>query len=302
MNAANLAAYVLALVLGLLGAWRWGSAAAATAAGPLVMDARGQAVAPAQWRRIASLDLVGDELLALLAEPARIAAVSRWARGPEAWRLAGVPRLAGLDDLEGVLRATPDLVLVSTAGGEADRIARLRSAGIAVFDLGPAGGAQAYAANLRRVAALLRAPERGDRAARELLRRLAAPAPGDAPRRRALFAAPIPGGPVYGGTVGSSYHDILVAAGLDDAAAGRYAEPWPRLGPEDALGLDPELVVTATGGGELLRRLPGFADLPAVRQGRIVELPADLLGSPGMAMAEAAEALRRALGTGGGGG
>lgn len=299
MSAINLVGYVLALALAAAGALafqpsgRRPAAAAAEAAAASVRDARGGEVAVRAWGRVASLDLVSDELLGHLLEPGRIVAVSRWAQGPEAWRHEGRPRLDGLNDLEGVLRLRPDLVLVSTFGGETERVQRLRDAGIAVFDLGPAGGMRELCANLRRVGALLGAPERGERLAGQLERRMAAVAarlPAWQVRRRALVLTPVVD-QVYGGTVGSSFHDIVRAAGLIDAAEGRFAEPWPRIGAEMALAIDPDLIVTRAGAAADLARVPGFARLRALRDGRVVELPVELFDSPGLSMLDAAEAL-----------
>lgn len=306
----NLAAYAGALILAAAGvllampgqqAGRASAAASGSLPGdrladgrPAVRDARGTLVAIGGYRRIAALDLVADELVGQLVEPARIAAVSRWTQGPEAWRLAGLPRLPGLDDLEAVLAVKPDLVLISTFGGESDRVQRLRDAGIAVCDLGPAGGVASLCANLRRVAALTGSPERGERLAAAFTRRLAAVAahlPSDHPPRRALVLTPVVD-QVYGGTTGSSFHDILTAAGLADAAAGRFAEPWPRIGAEQALALDPDLVVVRAGALAELRRIPGFGRLRALcSPDGVVELPEALFDGPGLSMLDAAERL-----------
>ena len=95
---------------------------------------------------------------------------------------------------------------------------------------------------------------------------------------------------LYGGTVGSSYHDLLVHAGCDDAAAGRY-RAWQEYSLEDLLALDAELIVTSTGQGIALRRRPGADRLRA----RIIELPEAVAGDPGLGMVDAVEALRAAL-------
>lgn len=299
MTAINLLAYALALVLALAAtlilphAAPLGATSTASAASGQVRDARGFALPVGSYQRIVSLDLVGDEVLAHLAEPGRIRAVSTWVQGPEAWRHDDLPRLAGLSDLEAVLRLEPDLVLVSTHGGEGERIQRLRDAGIVVCDLGPAGGLRELTANLRRVGTLIGAAGRGERLAGQLERRMAAVAarlPTATLRRRALVLT-LAGNAVYGGTTGSSYHDIVVAAGLIDAAQGMFAEPWPQLGAEVALAIDPDLIVLRAGDAAKLPRVPGFERLRAVRAGAIIELPVELFDSPGVSMLDAAELL-----------
>lgn len=301
MTALNLAGYLLALMLAGIAVLAVGrrtesgaSAATAAATATTVVDARGTSLPVRDWRRIVSLDLVSDELLGHLVEPNRIAAISSWVQGPDAWRHAGLPRLPGLTDLEAIIGVRPDLVLVSTfSGADRDRIQRLRDTGIAVCDLGQAGGLRELTANLRRVAVLTGNPGRGERIASQLERRMAAIAahlPPQLPRRRALVVTPA-GEEVYGGTVGSSFHDIVVAAGLIDAAEGRFAEAWPKLGAEQAIVIDPDLIVTRDGAGAALRRMPGFSELRAVRTGAIIELPVALFDSPGVSMLDAAELL-----------
>jgi iron complex transport system substrate-binding protein len=312
MNAVNAVGFLLALVLAAAGV-AWVSPARETApeaaaiaspsvvraetmsdGTPAVRDARGALVPIRSFQRIVALDLVSDELLGQLVEPRRIAAVSLWNQGPEAWRHDGLPRLPGLTDLEAVLRLKPDLVLVSTFGGETDRIQRLREGGLAVFDLGPAGGLRELTGNLRRIALLTGTPERGERLAAQLERRMqaiAAHLPPQAPRRRALVLNPVVD-QVYGGTTGTSFHDIVLAAGLVDAAEGHFAEPWPRIGAEAALQLDPDLIVTRQGAAAELRRQPGFANMRALREpGGVIELPYELFDSPGLSMLDAAERL-----------
>jgi iron complex transport system substrate-binding protein len=44
-----------------------------------------------------------------------------------------------------------------------------------------------------------------------------------------------------------------------------------------------------------LKALPGWSDIRAIRAGRVVRLPADLLNRPGPQVAVAARALRDAL-------
>lgn len=299
MNAINALGYLLALVVAAVAALafqppggRAQSVAAQPAAGS-VRDARGGEVPVRDWSRVISLDLVSDELLGHLLEPGRIAGVSRWVQGPDAWRHAGKPRLDGLNDLENILRLRPELVLVSTFGGESERVQRLRDAGIAVFDLGPAGGMRELCSNLRRIGTLIGAAERGERLAAQLELRMAAVAarlPAWQVRRRALVLTPVVD-QVYGGTVGSSFHDIVRAAGLIDAAEGRFAEPWPRVGAEMALAIDPDLIVTRAGAAADLARVPGFERLRALRSGNVVELPFELFDSPGLSMLDAAELL-----------
>jgi len=258
----------------------------------VVTDQRGRTVAVRPWARIASLAMTADAALLATCEPDRVVCWSAFTTGPEAFRLAGKPRLRGLEDLEAVIALAPDLVLVSTYGGEADRIERLRSAGLTVFELGPMEGLASLRRDFLQVGALVGQTRRAERAIATLedrMGRLAAHIPA-AERPAALYVAPI-GEVLFGGTVGTSYHDVLCAAGLRDLAAERGLTGWPQLSLEQVLALKPALLVTKTGAEDALRRLPGIDRLEA----RIVAVDADLLEDPGPAMLAAAEALHAAV-------
>ena len=93
------------------------------------------------------------------------------------------------------------------------------------------------------------------------------------------------------GAVGTSYHDIMAAAGLVDVAAERYRD-WPAYSAEQVLELDPEIIVTRAGVAAGICKYPGMDHIDPCRgKGRIIELPGELLDEPGLAMLEAAEEL-----------
>lgn len=250
----------------------------------------------AGYQRIVSLGIVADAALAELCEPERVAGVSAWSTGPVARRWAGKPRLRGLDDLEAVIALHPDLVLVSTDGGDSDRLERLRAAGVHVEALGAMRGLATYTADLARIGDLLGRGDEARLAGQRLHERLARVAPlgaggaGGAPQPRALYVATY-GETLFGGTVGTSYHDVLVAAGCRDAADGHFTD-WPQYGVEQVVGLAPEVIVTKRGMAAALRALPGMA---ALAHTRYIELDGEVLEDPGPRLLEAAELLRDAL-------
>jgi iron complex transport system substrate-binding protein len=256
-----------------------------------VADHAGRSVAVQPWQRIASVSMTSDAALLATCAPDRVVCWSAFSTGPDAFRLSG-PRLNGLDDLEAIIALRPDLVLVSTYGGEADRIGRLRDAGLTVFELGAMEGLASLRRDFLQVGALVGHPQRAERAINALERRMhriAAHLPADQ-RPGAVYVAPI-GEVLFGGTTGTSYHDVITAAGLTDLAAASGRTGWPQYSVEQVLALRPAIVVTKIGSEEALRRLPGFSQLSA----RIVAVDAELLEDPGPAMLEAAEALHAAV-------
>jgi len=262
-----------------------------------IVDAGGRFVALRRYDRIASTSSLADGLLLALCEPDRIAAFTQTSpgQGPFGYRYSGKPTLRGPGDLEALLTLGPDLVLGSGLVAGSDRVARIRDAGLTVFDLGEMRGLSSLLPNIVTIATLLGRAETGRELAtrfEQRMRRLAAAIP-ERERPGGLYVS-LFGDVLYGGTDGSSYHDVLTAAGIRDVAAERYVG-WPRYTPEQLLALDPELIVTHDGMARSLCAHPGLGQLRACRNQRIVELDGALLGDPGLAMLDAAESLFEAV-------
>jgi iron complex transport system substrate-binding protein len=267
----------------------------APAAGQLapVVDARGRPVRAGGWRRIGSLSLVADSVLAEIASPEQVVLTTTWldADHPLAFRLPDRPRVLGAGDVEAILAARPELVLV---GGERDaaRLARLEEAGVVVFDLGEHGGVDSLWASIDAVARLLGAPERGAALIARLRARLDAlpQAPTDPPRALYLSAF---GTTLYGGALGTSYHDLLTHAGLRDVAAEAGLHGWPPLTVEAALAMRPEILVLERGTSASFCATEAGGTL--CDRARVVELPPKQLHEPGVGLIDAIEALAAAV-------
>jgi iron complex transport system substrate-binding protein len=256
-------------------------------------DTTGYPVPLRRYTRIVSTNLVTDRLLLEFAEPDRILAFSRAAseRPQDGYRYMGKPPVDGFGPVEALIALRPDLVLTNSFGTPG-RAAKLRSAGIEVFDLGELRGVSSLVGAAKRLAELLGHPERGQNFARTFVQRMNNVAAGLAgrPRKTAIFLSII-GNQVQGGTSGTAPYDILTAAGLIDVAAARYRD-WPAYSAEQLLDLAPDLIVTKQGMSAAVCAFPGADHLPACRApDRIIELPGELLDEPGPAMLEAAEAI-----------
>lgn len=280
----NAAALLAALALSLAAVASLGGSAPR---GPAAAEQVG-----AGHQRVACLLAHLDTACLELAAPQRLIAVSAFDHGAAAHRLGDRPRLSGLDALEAIIDLHPDAVLVSPFDAADARAARLREAGIAVIDCGEARGAAALLTAIERLGAVFAAPDRARDLARSWRRRfdlVAARVPAAA-RRGGIYLS-VYGDRLFGGTVGTSYHDVLTAAGVTDLAAGRWRD-WPEYTVEDLVALDPPLIVTKRGMADVLRRLPGMAGVAACAdRAGIVELDPALLDDAGLAMLDAAEAL-----------
>lgn len=256
-------------------------------------DAGGRFVPLGDYQRVVALSSVADGLLWALLEPYRIAAFSPYAdQAAFGYRYAGTPHLPVNYSTENLIALRPDLILAHHLS-RADQVAQLREAGLFVFDLGEMKGLQTLLPNIRTTATLLQVPERGEALAERIKRRMDAVAPSeDAEPKTAIYAG-IHGDKIYGGTVGTSYHDVLTAAGLHDVAADQGYSGWPRYTSEQMLQLNPDVLVTQTDMSENLCLQPGLRGLRACgKGGRVIELQTALLLSPGIEVVEAAEALR----------
>jgi len=260
-----------------------------------VPDASGHLVPLRRYQRIVSTNLVTDRLLLELCEPTRILAVSSAAaaRRRDGYRYAGMRTIEGFGTPEAMVDLRPDLVLTNSFGapGSAER---LRSAGIEVFDLGELHGEGSLAHIVASLGFLLGNSERGQRLWQGFDERMRAVSARLGTRKplRGLYLSTL-GPDLQGGTIGTSYHDIMVAAGLVDVAAASYRN-WPAYSSEQVLALHPEVIVTREGFAGGICRYPGMDKIgPCRGLGRIVELSAELLDEPGLAMLEAAEELFR---------
>jgi iron complex transport system substrate-binding protein len=258
-----------------------------------VRDATGRELAVRPYRRIVSTSMLADGLLFELAEPERILALSHHGRqeDPERQRYGDRPEVSGPRELERLLQLKADLLIVSHLGAQAE-VARVRAAGIAVFDLGELRGLQTLQPNMLALATLLGDRARGERLWQRFSRRLRAVAPPPLTAAPGAIYLATYAGKLYGGTRGTSYHDVLEAAGLVDLAALQYRD-WPHYDPEQLLALNPPWIVTETGMRAALCDNPWLKDLRACADERVqvIELPARVIGDPGLGMLDAAEAL-----------
>lgn len=291
---AAVAALTLAVVLaGGLELSASGEGTAAPGAAAPIADATGVLVPVARYERIASATTIGDQVLDGILEPGRLVAVTGESKrnAEQPWRHEGRAAIEDLEDLETLIALAPDLVVVANVA-EARRVARLREAGLRVFDIGAGAGAEALIETTHTLGRLVAAPERAEAMARRFEQRMAAVAVPGAERPSALYVGAW-GSQLFGGAAGTSYHDVLVAAGLRDVAAEAGLEGWPTYSVERLLLLDPEWLVVPASSREALCRREGLAALGACEAGRVAAIDDRVLGDPGYGMLPAAEALHR---------
>lgn len=205
-------------------------------------------------KRIVSLNLCADQMLLLLVEHRRIAALSPLARdadlSPQAAAAAGLPMVAA--DAESVLRLAPDLVLTGAFTARAS-VRLLERLGVPLHEVGIVTGFADAGAELRRLAARLGASARAEMLIAGMERRLAEvarPRRPDGPRAIIYQANGIAIGR------GQLSSDVLVHAGLENIA--------PSLGLPHGGHLPLETLIRA--GPDILILESYRPDLPSLAQ------------------------------------
>lgn len=250
--------------------------------------------------RIVSLLPAGTETLLALGGEGLLVGRTRYDTDSAVAHLPSVG--GGLDpSLEALVALQPDLVIAwEPAGGDTRLRSRLEALGIPVFSIQTRDTSDIFrnVDNLGRLAGRSEAATRlaaGMRASLDSVRR-SVPA---GPRPTVLFVVAVDP-PMVAGLDNFLAEVIGVAGGepLDIAGPARGLSPQVSL--EELIRHQPDVVILPVGEDASMtaRRLaaePGWSALRAVREGRLVEVPADLVNRPGPQIGEMARAIRAAL-------
>jgi iron complex transport system substrate-binding protein len=267
------------------------------ASGLRVVDDAGRALELSEpARRIVSLVPSVTGTIVALGAAERLVARTRYDLDPA---LTGLPSLGGgLDpSLEGIVDLRPDLVIAWNARDDRVLVPRLREAGIAVY-AAEIQDTTGIFSTLDRIGRLLGTSAMADsvaRALRDTFRAVANDVPAGA-RPTALYLMaedpPRTAGP-------STFIGQAIGIAGADPAFPDLADEWPTVSLEAVVAKSPDVIVLPVGPGlpgrEALGRRAGWRDLRAVREGRVVEIEADLLARPGPDLGRAARAIREGL-------
>lgn len=262
----------------------------------ILRDHGGYRVVPRRYTVVVSTSPVLDSLLLRVLEPGVLVGVSSFTKGlaGRGHRFSG-RAVRGVRDRETILSLAPQLVVTHHVGDPGD-LARLRAGGVRVFDFGPMGGLDRLVRQARTLGKLVGRPRRMGAVLRTIRRRVGLLKSATAARSfgDGLYVSVV-GQRFSGGTVGTSYHDVLRLAGLEDVAA-PFHRGWVQYGVEDLIRLDPAWIVTPEGQGDNVCAHGGLREVRACRlQGHVVEIDPLWLHDAGVGMLEAAAALHQAL-------
>lgn len=274
-------------------------ASAAPAAAVAAVDDDGDTVRLARPARrvIGLVPSVTDVALALGAGD-RLVGRTRYDVRPE---VAGLPSVGGgLDpSVEAIVGLRPDLV-VTWQDDEADAtIGRIAAAGIPTFALRTEDTTGAFAA-LARLGHLLGRDSAAAATAAAIRRDFAQVRASVAGRARPrVFYAVGTAPPMTAGP--QTFVGQLLGLAGGTSVFDDVRQPWPQVSIEEIVRRDPDAIVLPVFGDDgaaraaALRTLPGWRELRAVREGRVLVVPVELMNRPGPGMGRAARLLRDLL-------
>jgi iron complex transport system substrate-binding protein len=250
-------------------------------------------------RRLICLTEETVETLYLLGEQDRIVGVSGYAvRPPE---VRSKPRVSAFTSarLDKILALQPDLVL-AFSDLQADIVRDLAKAGVAVHLFNQRDLAGIFAM-IRTVGALIGASDKAEHLARSLEARVAEVGQAAKGTKRPRVYFEEWNDPMIAG-IGWVSELIEVAGGEDVFARlrGAAAAQDRIVSSADVIAARPDVILASWCGRKVVRRQiagrPGWAALPAVANGRIVEIKSPIILQPGpAALTDGLDALRAAL-------
>ncbi|WP_309799763.1 heme/hemin ABC transporter substrate-binding protein [Inquilinus ginsengisoli] len=247
----------------------------AIAAAALLSAALPARAEPPQRVVVAGGDLT--EIVYALHAEGRIVGVDTTSLYPPAART--LPQVGYLRQLsaEGVLSLGPDLVLTTASAGPPAVLEQIRSAGTALDILKEGFTADAVIAKIEGVEAALGLADQGLSQGVRADFAAVAEAVAKAPTQpRVLFVLSLTAGAPLGGGSGTAADGVIRLAGGTNAVG--EVERYKQLSPEAVAAAAPDVVVIAShaveanGGIDAIAKLPVFAETPAGKNGRVIQM------------------------------
>ncbi len=198
-------------------------------------------------------------------------------------------------NMESIIALKPDVVLVSTASQIEAFVKTLEQNGIAVYGTNPTS-LDGVMKNLRQLGELFGTQEQADRLVADLQRRVEATNPSAAyqimPHPKVFVQ--ISKEPLF--TIGKqSFLTEVVARAGGHSVTADIESAYPKISKETASALNPEVIILSDSEDN---KEPNevFKNSPAVRNGRIYKVNADILSRPGPRLVDALEQVSKSLG------
>jgi iron complex transport system substrate-binding protein len=259
-----------------------------------------EATATSPARIVSLVPAVTETLFALGIGP-RVVGVSTYCDYPP--QTGTLPKVGSFTEpvAETIVALKPDLVLTSPSPGNETSVRAIERTGIRVAVIQSEGGLREARSAIVDVARAVGAAEAGEALVARIDARLAAVKAAASGLSRPTAAVVVGREPLVLAGPGSYLGELLVLAGganVADALGGR----WPRVGMEFLVASRAEVLVDLSVGmgeapeeAEAAQAWASMPSLPAVASGRVVRDRDALMLRPGPRLADAAEALFRAL-------
>lgn len=250
-------------------------------------------------QRVVSQTVGTDDLLLALAAPGQIAALSHLARderySPSFQQARKVPCLTS-GEAEDILRHRPDLVLAATYT-QPEVLHLLRRAQVDILLIEKFETLEDLYANTRRIGKALGRTQRAEELIAQWRKRVATL------RQRLQDVQPVRvlavGLYPFTAGAGTTFQDLCDHAGALNVAAEAGLKGHAPTPGEQVLSWRTEVLVAPGEPGldmlARLKELPPYKFLPALKQGRVVELPGALMAATSQARIDGYERLAKAL-------
>ena len=260
---------------------------------PTIVDDFGERVSLAPAARIASLNPTTTEFFFAIGAGARLVGRDTYDEWPAAAKSLTDLGPGISPNVEKILAARPDVVVLYATNDNRAAANALRAAGVRVVGL-----KIDRVADFRRAATTLGALAGDSVAARvtvdsveRSLERIRA-STAALPHPRVLWY--LWDNPILVLGSGSYQSELLAIAGGTNVYAERVEAAAP-VSLEDVLRRDPEVILLDSGRADVIRKSPRWRSVAAVRGNRIFEIDDALLNRPGVTIGMAAQSLARAL-------
>ena len=244
-------------------------------------------------RRVVSLNPATTDLIFALGAGDRLVGRTHWDVYPAA--AIAVPDLgSGIrPNVEAVLGARPDLVILYASRDNRAAASELRAAGVNTLSLKIDHIADFTRAS-KTIARLLGDSVRGIVVADSVERTLKRVRAATQRLQKPTVFWHIWDAPLI--TIGSgSYMNELIEIAGGKNVYGDMGETSPAVSIEDVLKRDPRFIITGPEGSKKIVRDPRWSQAPAVKQNRILVVDTAIVGRPSVRLGEAAELLARLL-------
>ncbi len=255
-------------------------------------------IVPERAERLVSLAPSITEIVFDLGRGDRLVGATIYSTWPEAAKR--IPRVGSYVklDLEKIVSLRPDLCLAIKDGNPEHTVERLAGLGIPVYVIDPKDMDGIIAA-IRGIGAVIGAKKRAEKIAAGMRRAIdSIRARTDRAEKRPRVFFQIDAAPIISAGNGTFINELIALAGGVNVAAG--PDPYPRFSWEDVIALAPEVVIIASMAGgyspeELKKSWRRWPQIPAVRNGNLHVIDANLVDRPTPRLVEGLAAFARTI-------